>query len=345
MAGIKRLRVFTDSEYKRMQFELRRWFLKNRRPLPWRRIKTVYATVVSEFMCQQTQIDTVIPYFERWMKRFPDFNELASAQETEVLKYWEGLGYYRRARNLQRIAKDLAEGDYQPKSLEGWKKLPGIGEYTAAAIASICHKQAVAVVDGNVVRVGSRLHALDQPFKNAGEAAKAVRPMVDAMLHIEHPGDHNEAMMELGATICRKSKPQCNLCPLQSFCRGRGLPQLEQIPAWNRVKSIRVELNRAWIESGSRILLHRINDSSSSLQGLYEIPLVESVSAATPLQPEPFAEENRAIGNRRITEKFFLYQIEHHWQPPADFIWTDHTEIEKITLSGPHRKWVRKFWR
>ena len=328
-----------------MQRALRSWFLKNRRPLPWRQLNTVYATVVSEFMCQQTQIDTVIPYFERWMKRFPHFESLVSAPESEVLKYWEGLGYYRRARNLQRIAKILVEDGNEPQTAEDWKDLPGIGEYTAAAIASIRFDQAVAVVDGNVVRVCSRLHALEKPFKNASDAAKAVQPIATALLYLKHPGEHNEAMMELGATVCRKSKPLCNLCPLKPFCRGSELTGLEEIPTWTRLKTKRVELSRAWIERDGQLLLQRISDPASSLQGLYELPLAETLKSATLLQTDHFAEEKRAIGNRRITEKLYYYELKHLWNAPDGFIWADRIRLETITLSGPHRKWVQKHWR
>lgn len=327
-----------------MQEALRAWFLKNRRPLPWRLSKSVYATVVSEFMCQQTQIDTVIPYFERWLKRFPDFKSLASAEEAEVLKLWEGLGYYRRARNLQSIAKALVERGAFPETAQKWKELPGIGDYTAAAIASICFNGKVAVVDGNVVRVCARLHALNQPFRNPGEAAKKVQPIADEFLNTRHPGEHNEAVMELGATVCRKSKPMCAFCPLEPFCMGKRLPELEQIPTWQRVKQKREQRSRAWVEQNGRLLLQRVKDPSSSLQGLFELPLADTLKDAKPMGTKYFAKENRAIGNRLISEKLFKFHWDERETRGADLIWVDRNELDAIALSGPHRKWIQKYW-
>ena len=178
------------------------WYATAQRPLPWRSEPSLYRTVVSELMAQQTQIKTMLPYFKRWMQRFPNFTTLADAPAEDVLKHWEGLGYYSRARNLHRLAKEYVTLDPKPANREEWQRLPGIGPYTSAAITSIALGQADAVVDGNVVRILARLTDDAHIFKNNGEAVKAFTARADELLDNKNPGDHNQAMMELGATVC-----------------------------------------------------------------------------------------------------------------------------------------------
>ncbi len=197
---------------------LRAWFLAHQRRLPWREQPGLYKTVVSEFMLQQTQVATVLPYFERWMRKFPDFAALAAARETEVLKLWEGLGYYRRARLLHALAKELVKLPTPPRTPEAWLELPGVGPYTAAAITSIAFGAPAAVVDGNVVRVLARLHGETRQFKDGSAAVKFFTPAADALLDARHPGDHNQAMMELGATVCTRHNPLCTVCPFVTWC-------------------------------------------------------------------------------------------------------------------------------
>ncbi len=200
--------------------KLGRWYDANARALPWRQKATLYRAVVSEFMCQQTRIDTVIPYFHRWMEVFGDFKTLADANEEKVLKLWEGLGYYRRARNLHALARALVKLDKIPTSAAQWEKFPGVGHYTAAAITSISFGTAAACVDGNVVRLMARIYNEEKEFKNSSEAVGYFRERADRLLDAENPGRHNQAMMELGATVCLKTRPRCPQCPVASLLPG-----------------------------------------------------------------------------------------------------------------------------
>jgi A/G-specific adenine glycosylase len=193
------------------------WYDGNRRDLPWRGQREPYRIWVSEIMLQQTRVAAVIPYYERFLRRFPTVADLAGADEAEVLTLWSGLGYYRRARMLHRAAREVVanhDGQMPPTSAE-LRSLPGIGRYTAAAIASICYDEPSAVVDGNVERVLDRLHG--------GELSAAQHwQLAQSLITRTRPGDLNQAMMELGATVCTPVSPQCNGCPLRKLCRQQG---------------------------------------------------------------------------------------------------------------------------
>lgn len=186
-----------------------------RRDLPWRRARDPYAIWVSEIMLQQTRVETVIPYYERWMQRFPDVDALAHAELDEVLKTWEGLGYYSRARNLYRAAAIVRErhNGTLPDSIDALRQLPGIGEYTAGAIASIAYERPAPAIDGNVKRVLARV--LDE----ASPPATQLREVASALVPEQRAGDFNQALMELGATICLPTSPRCEQCPIARVCR------------------------------------------------------------------------------------------------------------------------------
>jgi A/G-specific adenine glycosylase len=195
------------------------WFLQNARDLPWRRNRTPYRVWVSEIMLQQTRVDTVIDYYCRWMKAFPSWRTLACAPQSDVLKLWEGLGYYSRARNLH-LAARIINDDYgrkPPVSVEELKKLPGIGSYTAAAIVSLAFNVDAAVVDGNVIRVLSRLFAFGGDTQSAA-GKKQMQDWADVLLVKGRAGEFNEAMMELGALVCLPKNPECTICPMRSVC-------------------------------------------------------------------------------------------------------------------------------
>jgi len=202
------------------------WYADNARDLPWRRQVTPYSCWVAEIMLQQTRVTTVLPYYQRFMARFPTVGALASASEEEVLYSWAGLGYYRRARLLHRAA-EMAQRQGFPKDLQGLRGLPGVGAYTAAAIASIAYGQDVAAVDGNLRRVVARLLALPgDPAR--GEGARTVAEALASMLPSGRAGEFNQALMDLGATICSPRRPSCGSCPLQGHCAAKeqGLQQV-----------------------------------------------------------------------------------------------------------------------
>jgi A/G-specific adenine glycosylase len=229
------------------------WFRRVARDLPWRRTKDPYAVWVSEVMLQQTQIATVIPYYERWMRRFPTRAALAKASQDEVLKLWEGLGYYARARNLHKAAQALKA---LPRTAGGWRSVPGVGPYTAAAIASIAFGERAAVFDGNVRRVLSRLAAADV-------AEPLPVPRVS-------PGDYNQALMELGQRICTPRAPKCPECPLAPQCRSRSDP--ERWPSRKPKKEVphrEVAIGIVW--KGGRFYVQR-REEDGLLGGLWEFP-------------------------------------------------------------------------
>ena len=198
------------------------WWDEGHASLPWRSSRDPYIIWISEIMAQQTQLATVVPYFERWIARFPTVQDLAQAPLDDVLKLWEGLGYYSRARNLHAAAQTVvSEMDgIMPDSAAGLEKLKGIGRYTAAAIASICYEEPVAVLDGNVIRVLSRLHDLPDDVTQTA-TKKMLWTLADRHVSRDRPGDYNQSLMELGQTYCTPKSPQCVLCPLREPCLAR----------------------------------------------------------------------------------------------------------------------------
>ena len=225
--------------------QLLAWFCQFQRDLPWRRTRDPYCVWVSEIMLQQTRVAAVIPYYERFLERFPNLQALAAAPEEEVLRLWSGLGYYSRARNLQKTAhKIVAEhGGEFPSRPEDVLKLPGIGNYTAAAILSIASQKEYAVLDGNVARVLARLGVIRGDLRVAQQWQK-LQECADAYLDRKSPGDWNQAMMELGATLCAPKSPRCLLCPVAQFCEGRKLGIAELLPE-KRKKRETVEIHLA----------------------------------------------------------------------------------------------------
>jgi A/G-specific adenine glycosylase len=221
------------------------WFRKYRRELPWRINKDPYRIWLSEIMLQQTRVAAVIPYYERFLERFPDICALAEAPEEEVLRLWSGLGYYSRARNLQRAAQQIVarhSGEF-PRTVDEALALPGIGSYTAAAILSIAFGAKHAVLDGNVARVLARLDAMEGDLRENGRW-RSLQKSGDKLLEPKSPSDWNEAMMELGAMVCTPRAPQCLLCPVAEFCRARRLGLTDVIPE-KRKKRATVEVTLA----------------------------------------------------------------------------------------------------
>ena len=221
----------TASELKKFRIELLTWFATYQRTLPWRRDSDPYRIWISEIMLQQTRVAAVIPYFERFCAHFPDVRTLAEAEETEVLRMWSGLGYYSRARNLQAAAQQIVHeyGGTFPATEQHIRALRGIGKYTTNAILSIAFGKNHAVVEGNVARVVARLLALRGDLRE-GSRWELLQRTADRLLSPEAPGNWNQAMMELGATICTPRSPQCLLCPVTNFCRARKLGIQELIP-------------------------------------------------------------------------------------------------------------------
>lgn len=327
------------------QQDLLGWYKKAQRVLPWRTSPTAYKTVVSEFMLQQTQVSTVLPYFERWITRFPTFKTLAESDEAAVLKHWEGLGYYSRARNLHKLAQEIAKLETLPQTAAEWLPYKGIGPYTAAAIASIAFREPVAVVDGNVIRILSRLTADSTAFKDNSAAFKAFAPLADALTDKEEPGDHNQAMMELGATLCTKANPLCTVCPVFQYCTAGKQGNPENYPNLQRKKITQHAINRAWVVNEGKLLLHKKTGTAKRLADLFELPDCEDLLNGTnEKQGKLLLKKKRGISNQRIEESILEIPateslIERTEKDPS-YHWVSWKKLEAITLSGPHRRWI-----
>ena len=234
---------------------LLRWYRAHRRDLPWRRTRDPYAIWISEVMLQQTTVEVVTKRWERFLTRFPTVEALARAPGRAVLAEWSGLGYYARARNLHDAARTISLRGAFPRMLEGWRSLPGVGAYTAAAVASISFGVPEPVVDGNVVRVLCRLHGLRLPPKAPATLAK-VRAFARRLVPARDPGDHNQAVMELGAVVCTPRAPRCDACPLQTPCKAAASGKPESFPRRPRPQKPRsIHLVAGIVERGKKILL------------------------------------------------------------------------------------------
>ena len=317
------------------------WYRAHARPLPWREAPSLYRTVVSEFMLQQTQVKTMLPYFARWQTEFPNFAALAAAPESRVLRLWEGLGYYSRARNLHRLARAIADLPSPPTTPAEWRELPGVGPYTAAAITSISFRAPVACVDGNVVRILARLTANPKRFPDSATAAKVFTPLANALLNPADPGDHNQAMMELGATICARQNPRCGECPVKSFCAAAKAGAPEKFPRFAAKQIEKRDVVRVWCRRGQTLLLHRASATARRLAGQHELPTAEQFGL-----PATVVSAGKLLGQKtRSITRYRIRETIHACKPPADFfpaglVWVPLTELEHLTLSGPHRRWV-----
>ena len=289
----------------RMRAALLRWYDRNKRDLPWRRTHDPYAIWISETMLQQTQVATVLPYYHRFLEAFPSVETLDRAPLDTVRSAWSGLGYYRRAMNLKHAARVLVtqHGGRLPDDYDALLKLPGVGRYTAGAIMSIAFQRPYPAVDGNVRRVYTRLFGLTD--------AKVSDQTAKRMVSRSRPGDFNQALMELGATVCFPTVPLCECCPLAHWCRARASGSFE-LPRGPRVETKAVVWPLVIIESNSRILLRRRPDDGL-LAGLWELPapatlppdVAEDIFAA-----QPIAVIRHTITDKRITAPVYLLRQE-----------------------------------
>jgi len=273
------------------------WFRTNARVLPWRtEPRDPYRVLVSEVMLQQTQVDRVVPAFERFVASFPSLGALAAASEADVLERWSGLGYYRRARMLHRLAREVDRGSGRlPESAAALEQLPGVGPYTAAAVASLVFGESVPVVDGNVNRVATRVLAMAEDPRTVDGRRRIVR-WVGSLMADADSGAVNEALMELGATVCQPASPDCPRCPLSSACRARAEGNLERYPS-PRKRRDPVDLqwvSACCVDRRGRWLVREVTEGPI-LRGLWLPPLAEltgnrsAVERALELVPTPLA--------------------------------------------------------
>jgi A/G-specific adenine glycosylase len=288
------------------------FYRRQRRDLPWRRTRDPYAIWISEIMLQQTRVAAAIPYYERWLARFPTVQTLAAADLDDVLGLWAGLGYYSRARNLHRGAREVVErhGGELPRCAEALRRLPGIGPYTAGAIASMAYGLREPLVDGNVARVLARLYALDGDVRST-PVVRQLWTLAVSLVPARAPGDFNQGLMELGATVCLPQNPQCERCPLADLCRARATGRQEELPvmpARRRAADLPL-IDRAavWIEERGALLLGR-RPPTGLYGGLWELPQasrLEDIPAACGVEPalagrRPVFEHGQVLTHRRL---------------------------------------------
>jgi A/G-specific adenine glycosylase len=274
--------MWTNSQIRQFRTSLLRWFEQSQRDLPWRRTSDPYRVWVSEIMLQQTRVAAAIPYYERFLARFPTVEALAEASESDLLAHWAGLGYYHRARNLQQAARTIRDMGGFPNTHEAILKLAGVGDYTAAAIASISFGLPYAVLDGNVFRVLSRI-GNDSTDIASSAGKKTFSALAAALLDSERPGDHNQALMELGATVCLPKNPQCLVCPVSALCLASAAGTQDRLPVKKKSqKSVSVERILYWITRGNKVLLWQRPAESKLMPGFWELPEAEQLPRIDP---------------------------------------------------------------
>ncbi len=336
--------------------ELLAWYRQNKRNLPWRDHPDPYAVWVSEIMLQQTRVDSVIPYFERWMENFPTIEALAQADEQQVLNLWEGLGYYSRARNLHRAAKTVAEkfNSELPEDTKSLMKLPGIGRYTAAAIASMAFGRDAAALDGNIRRVYARIFNVEEPLGTT-QAEKIFWQLAEDFLPKGEAGDYNQALMDLGATICTPRNPLCESCPINRHCEAYQLDiqALRPVPKAKKAVPHHVHAAAVIVEDGQVLLAQR--PAKGLLGGMWEFPngrvngnpaeeLAGVIDSGYKLNIQilnPLAEVRHAYTHFKVTEYAFrckLIQSSHQ----ENLRWVSLNELDDYPMGKIDRQIAQK---
>lgn len=332
---------------------LKHWFLQEQRDLPWRHNPTPYSVWVSEVMLQQTQVSVVIPYFERWMKRFPTIHELANAKLDEVIKLWEGLGYYSRARNLLEGARYVLENYHGnlPSTADELKKIKGLGPYTIGAILSFAFHKRTSAVDGNVIRVLCRYYQVAEDIAKPKTIEK-IRKLADSLLPEEEPWIINEALIELGATICSK-KAKCQTCPLNRSCSSYIQRTVEELPFKSqKIQTQKLFRTVAVLEFDKKILVKR-GKKGEIMSDLHEFPYFETNSAkalskkdlqskleswnlkVSAPQKMPIVKHSFTRYQVQLTPIYFKCQT----NPIIDdYLWLTYEELNQLAFSSGHRR-------
>jgi A/G-specific adenine glycosylase len=296
--------------------ELVQWYLKNKRELPWRNTTDAYVIWLSEIILQQTRVEQGLPYFYRFIEKYPDIRSFAAADEGDILNLWQGLGYYSRGRNMLKTARMVVEqfdGEF-PMDYKQLTSLKGIGNYTAAAISSFAANEARAVVDGNVYRVLARYFGISEPI-NSTKGKKLFQGVANDLLNSEHPGLHNQAMMEFGAMLCKPKNPACEICPVRTDCYAVNNNEIAILPQKLKKTKIRERfLNYLLITEGDTILMNK-RDEKDIWANMYDLPLIEtsvhlqsSEIIALPQLREFFGEEIRIIETLPVKKHVLTHQ-------------------------------------
>ena len=307
---------------------LLKWFSENGRDLPWRETHDPYAIWLSEIILQQTQVKQGWAYWERFLRRWPTVEDLANATEDEVLREWQGLGYYSRARNLHFAARQIVEMGGFPQTLEGIKSLKGVGDYTAAAIGSIAFGLPAAVVDGNVYRVLARYYRIETPI-NTTEGKKEFTALAQSLLPEKEEGIFNQAIMDFGAIQCTPQSPKCVICPLQESCVALRTGQVDKLPV--KLKTLKVKerhLIYIYIRCKGETAIHRRGEGDI-WQGLYEPLLVQMV----PTEARLIAKDVKHVLTHRIlTADFYLWETDKRPTLPDDYFWIREEDIDNYGI-------------
>ena len=344
----------------RLTESLLHWYDRNRRELPWRLDRDPYRIWVSEIMLQQTRVEAVIPYYQKFLQRFPTLHDLAEAPEEEVLSYWQGLGYYSRARNLQQGVREVLAryGGRMPATAAEVRQLPGVGDYTTGAILSIAHNQPQPAVDGNVLRVISRLYRIEEPAEQSRTKTRVVQLVQDLMTQTDRYGDFTQALMELGALVCTPRSPRCLECPWHESCIAARDGMQGDLPRKKTAEAPRqVQVCAGILIAQSKVLSVK-RPNKGLLAGMWQFPAVEVLSPqlqVAELQAALVAEFSElghkvALGEewRRLTHVFShrqwhlrsficeagLLDLGEH--PSAR--WLTSAEIDSVNWAGPYRK-------
>jgi A/G-specific adenine glycosylase len=311
--------------------DLLRWYRRHKRDLPWRHTRDPYRIWISEIMLQQTRVETVCDYYQRWLRAFPDVTTLARTPFSRVHKLWEGLGYYTRARNLHRAARHLVRhhAGQLPVTAAELRALPGIGPYTAAAVASIAFNEPVPVVDGNVARVLARVFAIADNVKKPG-TLKKLSVLAGELLPLKRAADFNQAMMELGALVCLPGQPHCESCSLRNICLARAQNLAGQLPNRGPRPTYRRAIhNAAYVRRAGKILL-RQRPHTGQLAGMWELPALPGNRTA---KRPPILVHRHTITNQRITLRVFRVPASANLKGE----WFTMEKVRQLTIPAAHR--------
>jgi len=320
--------AFQSAKFRR---RLLTWYRRNGRDLPWRRTRNPYAILVSEFMLQQTQVATVIPYYHKWLRRFPDFASLARASENEVLRAWQGLGYYARARNLHATAKAVMDqhGGNFPRGIEQMRQLSGIGKYTAHAVASFAFNQSVPNVEANTGRVLARLFNLRESI-DSGVGERTLWQYAASLLPKSDAATFNSGLLDLGAVICIARKPKCDVCSVKTFCRAKNLAEIPVRKSRPKTKQL-VETHALIVRRG-RILLQQ---SRRRWRGMWILPPLEPNYLKQPrFQRRPVYESVFPFTHHRVTLSVYRCPSPKRIAPGQQWCGS----IEGVAMPSPHRR-------
>jgi A/G-specific adenine glycosylase len=304
------------------------WYRRNGRKLPWREIRDPYAILVSEFMLQQTRVATVIPYYDKWLRRFPDFAALARAPESDILHAWQGLGYYARARNLHAVAKTVQyrQGGRFPRNLAAISELPGIGRYTANAVATFAFDQPVPIVETNTARVLARLFDFRRPIDRAA-GRKELWKRAGILVPVNSARIYNSALTDLGALICLPRQPRCEVCPVKKFCRAKNP---ESLPIKKkRLPTMRLRENHALIVQSRQVLLQK---AKNRWRGMWILPPLRMQSA----DRQPAYRSIFPFTNHRVTLN--VYADYRRKAKGRSQRWIKIDSIDSIPIPSPHRR-------